>query len=175
MNGRFRNAVLWLAVLSLAACASNRGPRAAPHPDGEAALEYLKGLEGTWTVNGGDEGIFGWQFDVTARGGVVVERLKKGTSTEMATVYHLEGDTLVGNHFCQLGNQPRLTAVVSSVDGDLHFLCDGAVTSAASHGDLHMHGVHFKKTAEGVVIWMDMHRDGDFAFETRYSLVRAAD
>ena len=60
---------------------------------------------------------------------MVVERLKVATPTEMARVYHLEDGTLVAAHFCQLGNQPRLTAVVSEEEGDLHFVCDGEVAS----------------------------------------------
>ena len=72
-------------------------------------------------------------------------------------------------------DQPRLTAVTSKMDGDLHFLCDGRVTSTESHAELHMHGVHFKKTGNTMVIWMDMHKDGEVTFETRYTLVRSGD
>jgi hypothetical protein len=164
------HAVCLVAVaLALAACATGRR-----HPDGRAALAYLKALEGEWVVDGGDEGTFGWEFDVTARGGVVVERLKVGTPTEMTTVYHLDHGTLVASHFCQLGNQPRLTAVTSVVEGDLHFVCDGQVGATASHAELHMHGVHFKRTGESVVIWMDMLENGDVAFQTTYTLRRVA-
>jgi hypothetical protein len=172
-KSRVQAVSLIVVVLSLAACATNRAPVAQSPPDGQAALEYLKELKGEWVVDGGDEGMFGWEFDVTSRGGVVVERLKVGTPTEMTTVYHLDHGTLVASHFCQLGNQPRLTAVTSEVDGDLHFLCDGNVGTADSHADLHMHGVHFKRTGESMVIWMDMLKDGEIAFETRYTLRRA--
>lgn len=162
-----------LVVLSLTACVSTppRVPNALP--DGQAALDYLKGLEGKWVVQGGDEGPFGWEFDVTSRGSIVVERLKVGTPTEMATMYHLEDTTLIATHYCQLKNQPRLTAVSTGAEGDLHFKCDGYVNNAESHADLHMHGVHFRKEKDRLVIWMDMFENGEVAFETSYTLVRA--
>jgi hypothetical protein len=52
-------------------------------------------------------------------------------------------------------------------------MCDGELGTAESHAELHMHGVHFKKTEESVVIWMDMLKNGEIAFETRYTLRRA--
>lgn len=123
-------------------------------------------------VQGGEEGPFGWEFDVTSRGGVVVEQLKVGAPTEMATVDHLEDGTLVASHYCQLGNQPRLTAVTSEAEGDLHFVCDGDVGSTESHAELHMHGGHFQKKGDSLLIWMDMLENGEVAFQTTYELVR---
>ena len=160
-----------LFVLCLACCTKNKPQDHSPLTNNEAALDYLKGLKGEWVVDGGKEGIFGWEFDVTSRGKVVVERLKTGTPTEMTTVYHLdylENGNLVGNHYCQLQNQPNLRAVTSEVEGDLHFLCDGSVGSTKSHDELHMHGVHFQKKGSSLMIWMDMHKNGSKDFETRY-------
>jgi hypothetical protein len=140
--------------------------------DAKVALNYLKGLEGNWQVDGGEEGVFGWEFDVTARGNVIIERLKVGTPTEMTTVYNIDQGILKGSHFCQLQNQPNLIAVESDVEGDLHFLCDGNVGNTKSHDDLHMHGVHFQKENDKLWIWMDMEENGKLAFETRYQLTR---
>ena len=158
-------------------CVLDCSPRQSKIPkdisNAEEALEYLKGLKGQWVVDGGDEGVFGWEFDVTARGGVVVERLKVGTPTEMATVYHIEEGMLIGNHFCQLQNQPRLSAVESDTEGDLHFLCNGRVGSTRSHNELHMHGVHFQKNDSSLLVWMDMLENEEVAFVTRYELFRA--
>ncbi|MFT5422279.1 MAG: hypothetical protein ACI89L_000036 [Phycisphaerales bacterium] len=169
-----RGVTLVLVTLSLTACASHRAPAVASQAENQAAFEYLRDLEGPWVVDGGAEGTFGWEFDITSKGGVILERLKVGTPTEMTTVYHLEDSALVASHFCQLGNQPRLLAVDSQADGDLHFDCDGDVGSAESHNELHMHGVHFKKQGDSVRIWMDMVKDGEIAFETSYTLVRAS-
>ena len=163
-----------LGLLALGgACASAPSPEASNRPAALAGLEYLKELKGRWVVQSGTEGPLGWEFDVTSRGGVVTERLKMGVETEMASVYHLLDDELVLAHFCQLGNQPRLTRTDSELPGDLHFLCDGEVPSASSHGDLHMHGVHFQRTGDRLRVWMDMYKDDVFAFETSYEMIRA--
>ncbi len=60
----------------------------------------------------------------------------------------------------------------SDVDGDLHFICDREVGNTQSHNELHMHGVHFKKKGENMMIWMDMFENDSLAFETRYELER---
>jgi hypothetical protein len=90
----------------------------------------------------------------------------------MTTVYHIDNGILVGNHYCQLQNQPKLTVVTSDSEGDLNFLCNGKVGNTQSHNELHMHGVHFQKTEKSLLIWMDMFKDGKFDFETRYELFR---
>ena len=143
-----------------------------PIMDSELGLKYLKGLEGKWEVQGGKEGLFGWEFDLTSRGNVIIERLKVGTPTEMTTIYHLDEENLIGKHYCQLQNQPNLSAVNSEKQGDLHFLCNGTVGNTHSHDELHMHGIHFQKKDSSLMIWMDMNENGKLAFETRYELFR---
>lgn len=161
-----------LIVICISACTNKQSHIHSPLPDSEAALKYLKELEGKWVVQGGEEEVFGWEFDVTSRGKVVVERLKVGTPTEMTTVYHLDNGILFGKHFCQLQNQPVLTAVTSETEGDLHLLCNGLVGNTQSHNELHMHGVHFQKKDTSLLIWMDMLENEKLAFETRYELFR---
>jgi hypothetical protein len=161
-----------LIVIFITACTSRQYEVPTPLPDSEAAFSYLKELEGNWEVLGDEEGVFGWEFVATSRGGVIVERLKVGTPTEMTTVYHIDNGILVGNHYCQLQNQPKLTVVTSDSEGDLNFLCNGKVGNTQSHNELHMHGVHFQKTEKSLLIWMDMFKDGKFDFETRYELFR---
>ena len=78
--------------------------------DGKAALERLKTLAGTWrghvvTEDGPPATVV---YSVTAAGTAVTEALFPGTSHEMLTVYHLEGDDLVLTHYCAMGNQPRM-------------------------------------------------------------------
>ena len=162
-----------VVIYSLSTCTSKTDMDNVQRPDSQAGFDYLAGLEGEWIVDGGEEGIFGWEFELTSRGGVILERLKVGTPAEMTTVYHLDDGLLIGKHFCQLQNQPTLSAVVSETEGDLHFLCDGNVGNTKSNDELHMHGVHFQRSDKGLVIWMDMMKDGEIAFETRYHLQRA--
>ncbi len=173
MRNRILNVVLILILLQAAACATTTHQPAHESPDAQTSFEYLKDLEGQWVVDGGDEGIFGWEFEITARGTIVIERLKVGTPTEMTTVYHIENGQLRADHYCQLGNQPHLAAVNSETPGDLHFLCNGKVGSTASHHELHMHRVHFKTEGENVRVWMDMVKDDEVAFQTTYTLVRS--
>ncbi len=90
----------------------------------------------------------------------------------MLTVYNLDEGILIANHFCQLQNQPKLIAVASNIEGDLHFLCDGQVGSTKSHDELHMHGVHFQQKDSSLIIWMDMYKNGSIDFETKYELFR---
>ncbi|MCH9033446.1 MAG: hypothetical protein IID42_02950 [Planctomycetes bacterium] len=172
MSSKITTVILALSCLTLSSCATLKAPKFEPHPDSQAAFNYVKGLEGQWVVDGGKEGTFGWNFDVTSDGTIVIERLKVGTPTEMITVYHLENGRLFADHYCRLGNQPHLSAVNMEVEGDLHFICDGDVGSTESHAELHMHGVHFQKKDDGVLVWMDMFQNDTVTFQTSYMLVR---
>ena len=172
LGSRMSVVAFGVLVLSIAVI-TGASPKKTLSSEGQAGLDYLKGLRGQWVVQGGDEGQFGWEFDVTSRGNVVVERLKVGTPTEMTTVYYLDGDKLNAAHYCQLQNQPHLTAVNTENEGDLVFICDGNVGSTESHDELHMHGVHFQKKGDSLLIWMDMLEDSKLAFKTSYELVRA--
>jgi len=156
----------------LISCQSNSNSESNVEIDSSSAFNYLKNLEGSWTVDGGDEGIFGWEFDVTSRGKVIVEKLKVGTPAEMTTVYSIDNGKLMANHYCQLNNQPTLRQVKMDKDGDLHFECNGDVGNTQSHDALHMHGVHFKKEGDKMIVWMDMLENGKVAFETKYELRR---
>ena len=91
----------------------------------------------------------------------------------MTTTYYLDDGQLNAAHYCQLQNQPHLKAVSSETEGDLHFVCNGHVGNTKSHAELHMHGVHFQKKDDSLLIWMDMLEDGKIAFKTTYELVRA--
>jgi hypothetical protein len=166
--------VVGLIAASLAACESQPTPARTPSLIGQAAFDFLKDLEGQWVVQGGEEGPFGWEFDVTSRGSVVVERLKVGTPAEMTTVYYLDDAELIAAHYCQLKNRPHLTAVPTEAEGQLHLACDGEVGNTRSHAELHMHGVHFQRTGDSLLIWMDMFENGKVAFQASFELVRAS-
>jgi len=163
---------LLVVLISFCGCTEKVSKNRNQLTDTKAAISYLKGLEGKWIVQGGEEGIFGWEFDLTSREGVIIERLKTGTPTEMLTIYNLDDGVLRANHFCQLQNQPNLIAVTSETEGDLHFLCNEEVGNTRSHNDLHMHGVHFQKKDSSLTVWMDMYKNGAISFETRYKLFR---
>ncbi len=159
-------------LISINSCENKQSNVQKSLADTETAFNYLKQLEGKWIVQGGKEGIFRWEFDLTSRDGVIIERLKTGTPTEMLTIYNLDDGILRANHFCQLQNQPNLIAVTSETEGDLHFLCNEQVGNTRSHDELHMHGVHFQKKDSSLIVWMDMYKNGAISFETRYELFR---
>lgn len=167
--------IMCLALSCLSACVNNdqHDKELDIISNPESALNYLKEFQGKWQVQDTIDGSFGWEFDNTSRGNIIIERLKQGTPTEMLTIYNIDHGILYGNHFCQLQNQPRLVAVNSEIDGDLHFACTGKVGNTKSHKELHMHGVHFKKKDDKVVVWMDMFQGDSLAFETRYELFKA--
>ena len=71
-------------------------------------------------------------------GSAVVERQFPGTPMEMITVYHLDGDEVMLNHCCVLGNQPRLKAAVGDRKNTIKFSFVGA-TNLTSKDDPHMH------------------------------------
>lgn len=166
----FDKILILLVIFS--SCNGGISTKSNHYSNAETGFNYLKSLEGNWIVDGDKEGIFEWSFDLTSRDGVIIERLKQGTPTEMLSVYNIEDSKLIANHFCQLQNQPTLIAVNSDESGDLHFLCNGNVGSTQSDNELHMHGVHFKKTEKSLIIWMDMFKDGKKDFETKYELFR---
>lgn len=110
--------VQWIAV----AAAVLLLPTAAPASDevtAEKAFERLKALAGTWegSASGeGDEaaaeadatGKVVHEFEVTASGHVLMERMGPNTDYEMVNMYHLDGSDLVLTHYCSSGNQPRM-------------------------------------------------------------------
>ena len=57
--------ILALSTVSLVVVADDPAPAGVAQPDSPAAFDYLKRLAGRWEVRGGDEGPFGWEFEVT--------------------------------------------------------------------------------------------------------------
>lgn len=82
----------------------------------------IKALAGDW------EGSFEWigtsrkgpmnaRYYLTGNGSAVVEDLIADGKPNMTTVYHLDGADLRATHYCAAGNQPRLKAAASAVEG----------------------------------------------------------
>ncbi len=85
----------------------------------EKAFERLKALAGTWEGSASGEGeeaeaeadaavLVVHEFEVTANGHVLMERMGPDTEYEMVNMYHLDGSDLVLTHYCSAGNQPRM-------------------------------------------------------------------
>jgi len=167
------NLTLALLLMCTYGCTNKKSNSQFSLAKNEDAMNFLKGLEGKWVgVLESDQSTYGFEYMLSGRGEVIIERLRTGIPTEMLTVYNLDKGILRANHFCQLQNQPNLIAVDSESEGDLHFLCDEQVGNTDSHDELHMHGYHLMKTDSSIIVWMDMHKDGALAFETKYELFR---
>ena len=86
-------------------------------PKLEPGFERLKTLIGTWDVVGSERHVV---YYLTGGDVTLVEEFK-GEPT-MASFYHMDGDQLMLTHYCNAGNQPRMTAVDYNADlGVLRF------------------------------------------------------
>jgi hypothetical protein len=92
-------------------------PPSAPDSDGPAAWTALStALPGQWRGTIGETAIV-VDYQLTARGSVLLETWMPGTPAETLTTYHLDGDELMATHYCGQGNQPRLRLGSNSSDG----------------------------------------------------------
>jgi hypothetical protein len=96
---------IWPAVsLSLAVVAP--AVRAA---DVDPAWGRLTSLVGEWEGRMGD-GTVRLNYRMVSSGTALLETMNAPDSSEMVTVYHPDGDTLLMTHYCSLGNQSRMRA-----------------------------------------------------------------
>ena len=116
----------------------------APAAARSASLDQFKGLVGEWegTKGGGME--VSCSYALTAAGSCVMETLHAPDGGDMVTMYRMDGPRLTLDHYCTLGNQPRMRAEASSDPNVASFTVTGA-TNLAKPSDAHMHRlvVHF--------------------------------
>ncbi len=133
-------AAVALAIVALAADDKDKkdAPKAAAK---NAGFERIKQLAGEWAGRDVD-GLFKEEirvhYKVTAAGSAVVETLFPGSTHEMVTVYHQDGDDLLLTHYCAAGNQPRMRAERGGDANKIAFKFAGA-TNMKSENDMHMH------------------------------------
>jgi hypothetical protein len=160
-------------VLSLYALTPHRYPGATV--SGHDAFSRLKTLAGEWvgTVTEKDTGpAVKVVYSVTAGGSVVEERLFPGTSHEMVTMYHLDGDRLVLTHYCAIGNQPRMTLAPESTSDALVFEFVSG-TNFASPDTMHMHSGRLRLVdADTLEAAWDVYDKGAKIAENRLFLTR---
>lgn len=153
-----------LSMLIMSGCCSsdaNRmswGDRALKSAD----YERLKALSGDWYLISGErlgeaveadpEEPF-ITYSVSSGGHSVIEKLFVGKPNEMTSVYYLASGQLYMDHYCSLGNQPRMVAV-SRPDDDIPFKLL-SVTNMDDENDLHIssHSVEFDGPDELTVRW----------------------
>ncbi len=136
-----------MAVLALLAVAQQGGtPAAKPQAEHKMTplkvspdFERLRSLAGRWEGTS-PEGTVVSTFQVTADGSAVMNMLAPGTQYEMLTVFHPDGDNIMGTHYCAAHNQPRLVATPSKDPKVLTFKFKDA-TNLSSPNDTHIEGL----------------------------------
>lgn len=140
-----RLAALTALLLSFACTATVFAAAPGAAPDGRAALDRLKRLEGAWTGKanaGGDPSDVKVSYRITAGGNAVTETLFEGTSHEMVTVYYLQDGALALTHYCASGRHPRMKWSGASSADEWVFDFDGPANGFDPAKDFHMHDAH---------------------------------
>jgi hypothetical protein len=125
----------------------------------EQAFEKLKSLAGSWKVTKASEN--------EAQGNVITYTVRSGGSAleevsgEMVTMYHMDGDTLVATHYCELGNQPRMRASEFALPVQSVNFVFQDITNAKP-GDSHISGIRFDWKDDNHVTqsWEFTNKDG---------------
>jgi hypothetical protein len=142
----------------LLAGSGQAGEGPARSPAGEAFARFVA-LAGTWSGTNGHGDPVAVEYTVTSGGSAVVERYHvegEPSSRDMVTVYHLDGDRLLLDHYCIAGNQPRMGARrIGPGAKEIDFELD-SITNLASPGAGRMREAVFRF-------------DGDDRLDTRWT------
>jgi hypothetical protein len=161
-----------LCLLALAAPAARAGEKQSV---ARQQLERLKSLAGTWTGKAaagggpGEDTTVVWR--VTSGGNAAMETIDPGSSHEMVTLYHLDGDKLLLTHYCAAGNQPTMRAARSANPDAIAF--DFVRGSNMKPGDMHMHSARIAFPGQDRIDsqWTSW-KDGKPAGTMRFELAR---
>jgi hypothetical protein len=97
--------------------------------------KQLTSLVGDWEGRMGD-GTATLSYRMISNGTALLETMNAPDSSDMVTVYHPDGDSLLMTHYCSLGNQSRMRAS-GLRDGALDFAYVDS-TNVKSTGQHHM-------------------------------------
>ena len=157
-------AICLLSFLVLSGCTSTQKSSASSSERivSEANYEHLKSLSGDWHLVGGVrlgkkvEANFEEPFlsySVSSGGHAVIEKLFVGKPNEMVSIYYLDMGRLNMDHYCSLGNQPKMVAMPSD-DNEITFQLVG-ISNLNSEDELHIssHALKFDGPDEMTVYW----------------------
>jgi hypothetical protein len=176
MSARVRGGMLALALACLPASASAQG--------GRATLEKLKFLEDQWIGIDSERTGQPWlaTYRVVAGGSVVMETIYTRHVPDMVSMYYLDGERLLLDHYCFLGNQPRMQAATVTADPNVVTFQFLGITNLLSPMANHDHGLvmsfedsdhymqdwtfrwdgkdsdfvwHFRRARRGEVAWLE--------------------
>lgn len=75
--------------------------------EADPAWKRLTALVGEWEGRMGD-GTATISYRLMSSGSALMETMNAPDSSDMVTVYHLDGESLLMTHYCSLGNQSRM-------------------------------------------------------------------
>ena len=104
-----------------------------------ASWERLKALAGNWEGHYSDGTAATVSYRVVSDGTAVMETLESHDSSQMISMYHKDGASLLMTHYCSLGNQTRMRTP-GLADGRLVFTFVDA-TNLKSPGEHVMSGL----------------------------------
>ena len=153
------------SLLLVSACAAPQSTPAsqAERVVSEADYDRIKALLGDWYLVGGErlgkvveanlEEPF-LSYAITSAGHSVVEKLFVDQPMEMTSVYYLDKGRLRMDHYCSLGNQPKMVAVSASAENEIAFQTV-EVGNMADEDTLHIssHSLEFNGPGEMTVYW----------------------
>ena len=124
--------------------------------------EHLKTLVGDWELVGGErlgEQVEAMQavpfvrYGVSSGGHSVTEELFVDTPREMLSVYYIDAGKLKMDHYCSLGNQPRMVAYPGDTDYfDFHLV---GISNLKGDNELHIssHALELTGPDELTMYW----------------------
>ena len=131
---RFRGIGLSVALLLLSTTAFAQSVA-------QKSFGQLKTLAGSWegTIDGQSMQV---SLRVTSMGNALLHEMKGPGPDDPITMFYLDGDRLILTHYCDAGNQPRMTATISP-DGKTFVFNFLDATNLLSSQQGHMQRVTF--------------------------------
>jgi hypothetical protein len=156
------------ALVALALASSAQSDLAEPPVNPEQVYEWVKQLEGQWTLSAAEMQEGGtrthssvlplyntdkvaMEFKLIGRERTIQEDLLPGTKRQMVTMYHCNDSTcsaVKATHYCAKGNQPEFVASVHSSSQELIFECD-MTTELCQSWDAHIHRIAHQLSEDG--------------------------
>lgn len=101
------------------------------------AFDQLKSLAGEWDGKDPDGNPVSLKYKVVSNGSALMEWLQPAHEAEMITMYTLDGDRMVAEHYCSAGNQPVMqTPAAAAATGKYEFSfvrAGGTMTPGEKH------------------------------------------
>jgi hypothetical protein len=161
--------------------------------DPEQVYEWIKQLEGQWTLSaaevqeGGtrthpsvshlfDTDAVAMEFKLIGRERTVQEDLLPGTKRQMVTMYHCKDSScsaVKATHYCAKGNQPEFLASARSSPRELIFECDMS-TELCDSWDNHIHRITHQLSEDGTHLRAvySNYSDGEYSTDTIFHFDR---